>query len=191
MMRDVLLKRFCALALGMLGSLAALQVQAAVGTTPTVVATDVFDTTAGKDRWQFTYHVEGNLLTDYAVTFHLPTAGFADLAAASAAPPNVDATITPGIAGSDGLLILTALSDTALPFDYSLFFTRLGSGPFGSQLFEVSDDSFDTFQTGQAAITVAAPPNNVPEPSSWMLLGLGMVLLTRRATSSSTRPRLH
>lgn len=79
MLRYLLLKRFCVLALGLLGALMSLPSQAAVGAAATVVATDVFNTVAGQDRWQFTYHVEGNLPTDYAVTFYFPADGFADL----------------------------------------------------------------------------------------------------------------
>ncbi len=164
------------------GSLLSLHSHAVV---VTGTATNVADVVAGADRWQLTYRVTGELPTNYAVSLMFPPSQYADLTSVSAPPASLDAALTPGdpVGGFDGLLILTALSDFgATDFaDYSIFFTLLSGLPFSAQSYEVSDDNFNIVDAGRLLIQIASPPNTVPEPSSWMLLGLGMAIMASRA----------
>lgn len=154
----------------------------------TGTATNVADVVAGADRWQLTYRLTGELPTNYAVSLMFPPSQYTDLAAVSAPPASLDAALIPGdpVGGFDGLLILTALSDfgAADSADYSIFFTLLGGLPFNAQSYEVTSDNFDVVDAGRFFLQVT-PTNTVPEPPTWMLLGLGLAYMARR----TMRPR--
>lgn len=160
---------------------------AAAGPAPAVtilfVPSDVVDQVVGQDLWRYDYQVTGsfepfgglNLLFDptrYGVlSVPQPVAGVdwdvfvVQPDAALAAP---------------GLFTATRLIDSpALNNPASVQFVWLGAGTPGAQPFEVFDASFGISETG---FTQA-----VPEPRTYALYALGLLLLARRLSRTSAQ----
>lgn len=157
------------------GSLLCLQAQAAV---ITASATDLADTTAGQDAWQITYRLSGILFTTHGYTLYFPDSIYADLALVpGSVSPTLSPALTPPLGGGDGLLTFETLVDMGVGSvaEASVSFVRLA--PFEDQFYELVDlTTFDTIPQGTLNIAIR-PTNDVPEPGTWALMGLGIALL--------------
>ena len=169
------------------GSLLCLQGQAAL---VTATATDVADTVAGQDRWRITYRLTGELAAFDFVSVFFPTTVFVGLTEESAPSPLLlTAALLDGdaAAGSAGLLTLSPEADMGAGdfFDYSLSFVRVGA--FSLQSYEIAGVDANGEQTVDPRLLSIAVSNDVPEPASWMLVGLGMALLRRKTGRPAAR----
>jgi hypothetical protein len=154
----------------------------------TATATDLADTTAGQDAWQITYRLSGILFTTHGYTMYFPDTLYADLTVVpGSVSPTLAASLAPGLPTTDTLLTFETLVDMGVSSvaEAAVSFVRLA--PFEDQFYELVDlATFDTLPQGFLTITVA-PTNDVPEPTTLALLGLGVAMLGR-AKGRRARP---
>ncbi|KQP11838.1 PEP-CTERM sorting domain-containing protein [Pseudorhodoferax sp. Leaf267] len=168
----------------LLGSLLCLQAQAV---TVTATASDIADTVAGEDRWQISYRITGALPQFHTLTFELSSSTYGALTPTSV-PAALDPSLLSGGPAFNDVLSLLALD--ALGAGQSLnavfAFNLLSAPTFAPQAFNEADELGVPASSGLVQVTVA-DPNAVPEPASWMLLGLGMAMLRRQAARPPAR----
>ena len=171
-MRSITFKTFTAIIFVVIFSIGS-----AHATAISFVATDLADTTVGEDLWEYTYTVSENTFDmDYGFTifFDYNLYGAIDPSPIS---PNTDwdvLTWDPDTSlPDDGAFDALALTDGAsLADSFTVSFVWLGSNAPGSQYFEVYDPLFFTIETGN---TTAGGSTPVPEPTTMLLLGTGLV----------------
>jgi len=138
-------------------------------------ATDIGDTTPGQDLWQYTYSVSNYLFdTDYGFTIFFDYTLYSNL---EDPPPFVNAdwdvmVWQPDLSIPDdgGYDVLALVDSASLADSFTLNFVWLGSGSPGPQPFDVYDFSYNAIESGQSS--------PVPEPSTILLVGLGLFGLT-------------
>lgn len=144
----------------------------ASATTIHYTATDISDTVAGDDLWQYSYTV-----TDFSFPAGFGFSIFFDYALFTqiqdpAPPVNIDwdvLTLQPDLfLPDDGIYDALALVDSAPPLDlFTVEFVWLGSGAPGAQPFSVYDESFADVETG----------TTIPEPNTLTLIGTGLLAI--------------
>lgn len=144
----------------------------AAATTIVYEATDLTDIVMGEDLWKYTYYVSAFAGAGFTVLFD-----YQRYTSLESPPPVVNGDWDPitfqpdPLFPDDGAYDAFALSSTpslADPFEVS--FVWLGPGLPGDQPFVVYNQSFQTIESGQTA---------VPDPSTGMLLAVGLIGLAR------------
>ena len=145
-------------------------------TTISYQATDLADTTPGQDLWQYSYSVSGYTFNqNYGFTVLFDYSLYSNL---EDPPPFVNSDWDPIVLQpdlvlpADGTYDALALVDNASLADpFTVSFVWLGSGPPGSQPFQVYDPNFETIEEGRTTSGAAA----IPEPATLLLLGPGLI----------------
>jgi len=145
-------------------------------TTITFTASDLTDTTPGKDLWQYSYLVSDHVFAaDTGFTIYFDYRFFEDLAAGPI-PAGWDLLVAqPNLAlPDDGFLDALALSTPASLSDpFLVSFVWSGTGAPASQRFEVYtlpvQGGIDIVEEGRTTSSV------IPEPGTIFLLGVGVL----------------
>ncbi len=147
---------------------------------PTIqfVAVDIADVVVGHDLWRYDYTIGGMLAAGEGVNL-LFSATLFDALDATFADASVLALATQPILAlsADGFVSVTALLDitSADPAHVSVQFEWLGAGAFpSSQPFEVVDSLFTVIGTDRT-VSEAEPPQSLPEPASFALVGAALL----------------
>lgn len=147
---------------------------------PTIqfVAVDIADVVVGHDLWRYDYTIGGTLAAGEGVNL-LFSATLFDALDATFADASVLALATQPILAlsADGFVSVTALLDitSADPAHVSVQFEWLGAGAFpSSQPFEVVDSLFTVIGTDRT-VPEAEPPQSLPEPASFALVGAALL----------------
>ena len=154
-------------------------VSAVNATVISYVATDLADETAGEDLWAYSYTVSAHTFaadTGFTIYFDLGLYDFLDPASIT---PNDDWDVVTwdpdGLLPDDGAYDAYALNDSASladPFVIRFVWLGGGTGP-GAQAFDIYDGiTWDILESGETVPGTPGAP--VPEPSTLMLLGLGL-----------------
>lgn len=142
----------------------------------TFLATDLADTTAGEDLWQFDYSITGPLAEFESVNLLFTPSDFSPALAVLTSDISISTTVTAPVASpaADGQVLATAMAP--LPSNafaaMSVQFVWTGAGRPGAQSFEVLDDHYNVLLTGTTMMAAA-----VPEASTVTMLFAGMILL--------------
>lgn len=151
-------------------------------------ATDLADTTAGSDLWQYTYTVSDHTFNefegfqvffDYGLYEHITTQGTpGDWDVVSWDPDLILGTPDDGV--YDGMALV---SNASLADNFTATFTWLGDDMPASQYFEIYNDAFEVIEFGRTS-PAAAP---VPEPATMVLMGTGLVGLAGMRKKRTTK----
>lgn len=147
------------------------------------------------DIWEYHYTIENNTtVTIEQFALYFPSDIYQDLIDISTLPDWDILLFQPGALFPeddgifDALVFGQGIAPDAILSGFAVRFTFIGSGDFGAQLFEVYDPtSFDILNSGQTPAIAA--PTQVPTPTGWslLLLGLGLIYLSTRQ-SCDRRP---
>jgi len=154
-------------------------------TTIQYTVVDVPDIGVG-DRWEYRYSVSDRIFDEgfgFSILFDFETVSSIET------PPIVNADWDPIALQPDPLLpddglydALSLAADATLADTFIARFVWAGTGTPGSQPFVVFEPGFSTIETGNTVL--------VPEPSSFLLCALGLILLgSRRNLSVQTEMR--
>lgn len=140
---------------------------------------DVPDMIVGVDRLKYIYHLDGTFATFYGFNLIYDSAHYADLDVVVPLDPSLwfsSITAPDPLVPLDGLLSYMALADIAdASTTFEVEFSRTGTGPPGSQPYELFDDSFNIIASSRTT-TLAT---NVPEPPTLSIMFAGLFLLLR------------
>jgi hypothetical protein len=145
-------------------------------------------TSLGGDVWRYDYVIKNDTLSNPIAEFtvYFPESLYENLVVLSSSADwdSIVVQPDPGLPASgffDALSISSGLAPNASDGVFTVKFTYLGTSIPGVQLFDVYDDSFNLLDNG---FTLLASP--VPEPDTFVMMMLGLALLTSYKTKRGT-----